>query len=129
MTAGVAPPAPKTFTAETDMTLYRFVKLGTIANSVTVGTAVTDESLGVLVETVDVSEAAGASVWLLADGGIIPVEAAAAITLGDAIGPSINGRAQTAVATQFPRGIALEAASGAGHVIAMLVQVDETVLV
>lgn len=130
MTApNAAPPAAKTFTAETDLVRYRFVKLGTIANSVTAGTAITDESFGVVEEDVTVAEADAASVWLLNEGGIVPVEAAAAISLGDAIGPSTNGRAQTAVSTQFPRGIALQAASGAGHIIPMLVQVDETAVV
>ena len=124
--AGTAPPVPKTFIAKTDLAKYRFVKLGSTANSVTAGTAVTDQSVGVVVEAVDASEADGASIWLLTDGGIVPVEAAAAIAIGASIGPSLNGRAQTAVSTQFPRGVALEAASGAGHVIPMLVQVDET---
>jgi hypothetical protein len=124
-----APPAPKTFTAESDLTLYRFVKLGAAANGVTACTAITDVAHGVAVENVDASEADAASVWLLNEGGIVPVEAAAAISLGAKVAPSANGRAQTAVATQFPRGIALEAASGAGHVIPVLVSVEETAVV
>ena len=127
--AGSAPPVPVTMTAETDMTKYRFVKLGTAANTVTAVTAITDEAPSVLVETVDASEADAASVWPLNKGGIVPIEAAAAIALGASIAPSTNGRGQTAVSTQFPRGVALEAASAAGHIIPMLVQPDETAVV
>ena len=123
-----APPTPKTFTASEDLTQYRFVKLGSAANTIDAADAVTDVCFGVVTEDVDFSEATEASVWLLNEGGIVPVEAAAAITLGDNIGPSTNGRAQTAVATQYTRGKALQAASGAGHIIPMLVQVEETVL-
>lgn len=125
--AGTAPPVPLTFNAETDMTKYRFVKTGTAANTVTAVDGITDLADFILVETVDVSEAAGASVWPLNRGGIVPIEAAAAISIGDEIAPSANGRAQTAVATQFARGIALEAATGAGHVIPVLVQFQEVV--
>lgn len=123
-----APPSPKTFTASEDLTRYRFVKMGAAANTLDAVDAVTDVALGVVVEDVDQSEADAVSVWLLNEGGILPVEAAAAIALGAKIAPSANGRAQTGVATQYVRGIALEAASGAGHVIPMLVQVEETVL-
>lgn len=127
--ANTAPPAPKTFIAETDLTRYRFVKLGTVANSVTAVTAIADLAHGIADADVDASEADGASIFLLNEGGIVPIEAAAAISLGDKIGPSTDGRGQTAVSTQFPRGIALEAASGAGHVIPMLVSVEETAIV
>lgn len=127
--ANTAPPAPKTFIAETDLTRYRFVKLGTVANSVTAVDGVTDLAIGIADEDVDQSEADGASIFLLNEGGIVPIEAAAAITLGDKIAPSANGRGQTAVTTQFPRGIALEAASAAGHIIPMLVSVEEVAIV
>lgn len=123
-----APPAPKTFVADGDLVRFRFVKLGAAANSVAAVTAVTDKAMGVCTEDVDQSEVDAASIWLLNEGGILPVEAAAAISLGDPIAPSANGRAQTAVATQFVRGHALQAASGAGHIIPMLVSVEETVV-
>ena len=126
MTSGWAPPTPKTLTAQADLTQHRFVKLGTAANTVTAVAAVTDIAHAIAVDDVDVSEADGASVWLLNEGGIVPIEAAAAISIGDKVAPSANGRGQTAVSTQYPRGVALEAASGAGHVIAMLVSVEET---
>lgn len=124
--ANASPPRAVTLTAESALTRFRFVQVGAAANGVTACTAVTDVALGVMQETCADTEAA--SVWLLNEGGIVPIEAAAAIALGANIGPSLNGRGQTAVATQYTRGIALEAASAAGHVIPMLVQVEETVL-
>lgn len=124
-----APPVPKTFTASEDLTRYRFVKMGAADNTVDAVDAITDVALGVVVEDVDQSEADGASVWLLNEGGIVSIEAAAAISLGDKIAPSTNGRGQTGVSTQYNRGIALQAASAAGHIIPMLVQVEETVLI
>lgn len=122
----VAPPAPKTFTAEADIVANRFVKIGAAANGVTPVTAVTDQAVGVAVETVDTPDVTGVSVWLCNEGGIVPVEAAAAIAAGALVAPSANGRAQTAVVTQFARGVALEAASGAGHIIPILVRNDQT---
>ena len=123
-----APPAEKTFLASEDLTRFRFVKLGSADNTVDAVDAVTDVAFGVVSEDVDFSEADGASVWLLNEGGIVPIEAAAAIALGAKIAPSANGRGQTGVSTQFNRGVALQAASAAGHIIPMLVQVEETVL-
>ena len=122
----IAPPAPKTFEAQAAVVHNRFCKLGTIGNSVTPCTAITDRAVGVVVESAD--PAAGnsaASVWLLNEGGIVPIEAAAAIALGAKIAPSVNGRGQTAVATNFACGVALVAASAAGQVIPMLVAVDD----
>lgn len=125
----IAPPAPKTFQAEAAVVLNRFVKLGTVHNSVTPITGVTDLAVGVAVESAD--PAAGnsaASIWLLSEGAIVPIEAAAAIALGARIGPSTNGRGQTGVATQFTRGTALRAAGAAGEIIPMLVDVREVVI-
>lgn len=127
--ANSAPPAPKTFTASEDLTAYRFVKQGTAANGIDAVDAITDQAIGVVVADVDQSEADAASVWLCNEGGIVPVEAAAAISLGALVAPSANGRAQTAVSTQFVRGRALEAASGAGHVIPVLIEMRETAVV
>ena len=122
----IAPPAPKTFEAEAAVVLNRFVKLGTVGNSVTPITGVTDQSIGVAVESADPAEGnSAASVWLHNEGGIVPLEAAAAISLHDPVAPSANGRAQTAVATQFVRGIALQEAGGAGEIIPVLVQVND----
>lgn len=124
-----APPAPVTMLASEDLTRNRFVKLGSADNTVDAVDAVTDEAIGVCDEDVTFAEADGASIILLNMGGIVGIEAAAAITLGDDIAPSANGRGQTAVATQFARGVALQAASAAGHVIPMLVQLEEVATV
>ena len=122
----IAPPAPKTFEAEAACVLNRFVKLGTGAEKVVPIAAITDKAIGIAVESAD--PAAGnssVSVWLANEGGIVPIEAAAAIALGALIAPSANGRGQTSVASQFARGVALKAAGGAGEIIPMLVSVQE----
>ena len=126
----VAPPVPITFEAENAVVLNRFVKLGSVGNDVDAIGAITEIAMGVAVESADpVAGNSAASVWPLNRGGIVPIESAAAISVGDNVAPSANGRGQTGVATQFTRGIALAAAGGAGEVIPMLVQVEETVLV
>lgn len=125
----IAPPVPITFEAEDAVTLNRFVKLGAVGNGVAAVDGITDVAMGIAVESAD--PAAGneaASVWPLNRGGIVPIEAAAAITLGDNVAPSANGRGQTAVTTQFTRGVALLAAGGAGEIIPMLIQVEEVVI-
>ena len=120
----IKPPVPATFTAEAACVLNRFVKLGAAEEGVTPVTAVTDRALGIAVESADpVAGVSGVSVWMLSDGGIVPIEAAAAIALGAQIAPSVNGRGQTAVATQFACGVALKAAGGAGEIIPMAVRV------
>lgn len=124
----IAPPAPKTFQAEAAVVLNRFVKVGTLGNAVVPIAAVTDKSMGIAVESADPALGnSAASVWLHSEGGIVPIEAAAAIALNAKIAPSANGRGQTAVVTQFARGTALKAAGGAGEIIPMLVAVDEVV--
>ncbi len=128
MTApNTSPSEAVTMLASEDLTRFRFVILGSADNTVDAVGAITEEAVGIAEEDVDFSEADGASIWLLNRGGILPIEAAAAISLGDDIAPSANGRGQTAVATQFARGVALQAASAAGHVIPMLVQLEEVV--
>ena len=125
----IAPPVPITFEAEDAVVFNRFVKLGSVGNDVAAVDGITDVAMGVAVESADPAVGnAAASVWPLNRGGIVPIESAAAITLGDNVAPSANGRGQTAVSTQFTRGVALAAAGGAGEVIPMLVQVEETVI-
>ncbi len=129
MTApNTSPSEAVTMLASEDLTRYRFVKLGSGDNEVDAVDGVTDVAFGVVEEDVDFSEADGASVWLLNRGGILPIEAAAAIAQGANVAPSANGRGQTAVTTQFTRGVALQAASAAGHIIPMLVTVDDVAI-
>jgi len=121
----IAPPAPKTFVAESACTANRMVKIGAAANGVVPVAAVTDKAIGIAVEDADPAAGVSAvSVWLFNEGGIVPIEAAAAISFGALVAPSANGRGQTAVVTQFVRGIALAAAGGAGEIIPMLVDVE-----
>lgn len=125
----VATTEPVTFVAEAAITLNRFVKLGAVAQGMTPITGITDRAWGVAVESADPAAGNSAvSVWLLNKGGVVPIEAAAAISLGARIAPSANGRGQTAVTTQFGRGYALKSAGGAGEIIPMLVSIDEVVL-
>lgn len=117
MSQGWAPPVPLTFDATEDLTLYRFVKLGATANSVDAADTLGEAVYGVSVENVTFAEAEGASVWPLNRGGIIPIEASAAISAGANITTAADGRAVTAAIGNIIHGRAVEAASGAGHII------------
>jgi hypothetical protein len=97
----------------------RFVKLSG-DQTVAACSAVTDVALGVAKVDVSAAEFAagkGTAVQIL---GVAWMEAAAAITRGAFVGPSANGRAQTAVATQYGMGVALKAATNAGDWIPVL---------
>lgn len=110
-----APPVPKTFLASEDLLAFRYVKLGTAAETVDQCDAQGERAFGVAVHDVDVSEADGVSVWLLSDGGILLIEANVAITANDEVTASANGRCEPAASGDVILGRALEAASGAGH--------------
>jgi hypothetical protein len=105
-------------------TAYRFVKVSGRNQGVTCA-AITDIAIGVAdgssksfpaVGVTNVHAAAGDPINLQG-GNVVLVEAAAAITAGARVAPSANGRAQVAVGTQFPFGIALEPAAGASEII------------
>src|SRR6185436_773280 len=101
--------------------IYRFVKFNADENKVIVCSAVTDKAIGVVQQRVDAADSATGNVQVdVRILGITKVEAAAAISLMDSVAPSANGRAQTAVATQFAMGIALQAATAAGQWIDVL---------
>ena len=122
----IAPPVPLTFEAEAAVVLNRLVKIGTASNQVVPVAGITDRVVGVAVESADPAAGNSAvSVWPLNRGGIVPMEAAAAITVNTRVAPSANGRAQTAVSTQFAVGIALKGAGGAGEIIPVLVEVAD----
>lgn len=114
----VAPPAPKTFIASEAIGQYQFVKMGAAANTVDLCDTQGEAALGVAVEAAGVNEAV--SVWLLNEGGIVPVQAGAAIAVGGLITTAADGDADPALTADIILGIALEAASGDGHVIPML---------
>jgi len=117
MTAGAAPPAPKTFTASGAINQYRFLKFSA-ANTVEECDTQGEAAMGVAVETAADGEAV--SVWMLADGGIIPVEASGAVTALDEITTGTAGKAEAAASGDIILGALVEAASGDGHVVSFV---------
>lgn len=90
---------------------YYFVE-ETAAKTVNTTNAITDIALGVLQNKPTTGQAASVAV-----GGTTKVVAGAAIAAGAKVAPMASGKAQTAASTQFPRGIALEAATADGDLI------------
>jgi hypothetical protein len=110
--------------ASGDCTAYRFVRVSGRNQGITCD-AITNIAVGVAdgssksfpaTGVTNLHAAAGDPINLQG-GNVVLVEAAAAITAGARVAPSANGRAQTAVGTQFPFGIALENAGGASEII------------
>lgn len=110
----VSPPAAKTYTASGAITKYRFVKFQA-ANTVEECDAQGEAAMGVALETAADGEAV--SVYQLADGGIIPIEASAAITALDEITTGTAGKAEAAASGDIILGRVVEATSGDGHVV------------
>lgn len=106
-----------TFKAAADLSLsqYRFVEV-TAAQTVNACNAITDVAVGVLQND---PNAAGLAA-VVAIGGTTKVVAGAAIAAGARVAPTAVGKAQTAASTQFPIGIALDAAGADGDVIEIL---------
>jgi hypothetical protein len=120
--------------ASGDTTAYRFVKVSGRNSGVTC-TAITDIAVGIAdgssksfpaVGVTNLHAAAGDPINLQG-GNVVLVEAAEAITAGARVAPSLNGRAQVAVTTQFPYGVALEPAAGAGEIIRIYKQAGTSV--
>lgn len=107
------------YQASAAVTKNRWVKLSG-NQTVAPAAAVTDICLGIATVDVSTPEAASGKTLSVKVLGVAWVEAAAAITQGVKVGPSINGRAQTAVTTQVVHGIALKAAAAAGDLIPVL---------
>jgi hypothetical protein len=90
-------------------------------NSVVQASAITNKAVGVVQQRVDAADSATGNVQVdVRILGISKVEAAGVIALGALVAPSLNGRAQTAVSTQFAHGIAFQAATAAGQWIDVL---------
>lgn len=105
-----------TRTANADLSTKQYYFVEAVAGGkVDACNAITDVALGVLQN--DPASGMPASVAVI---GTTKVVAAAAITEGAKVAPAADGRAQTAVSTQIPRGIALDAAGAAGDVIEIL---------
>jgi hypothetical protein len=116
VSAGFNPPPGQSYEAGAAVTKYRFVKQ-TAANTVTNATAQGERVIGVAAE--DAVSGGAIGVYQLVDGGIIPVEASAAISAGADVTTGADGRAETSASGDVVAGVAVEAASGAGHVIAI----------
>ncbi len=101
--------------ADLSLKQHLFVEL-TAAQTVNVCNATTDLAIGVLNNKPDAAGKA-AEVDIL---GTTKVVAGAAIAAGARVSPTAAGKAQTTVATQFPRGVALEAAGADGDIIEIL---------
>lgn len=86
------------------------------ANTVNVCNAITGVAVGVLRNKPDAADKA-AEVAIL---GTTKVIAGAAISVGAKVAPTAAGKAQTAVSTQYSRGIALTAAAADGDEIEIL---------
>lgn len=109
---------------------YRFVKVSGRNTGITCS-AITDIAVGVADGS---TKAFNSSLHAedkdpisLQGGSVVLVEAAAAITAGNRVAPSANGRAQSAVATQYPFGIALETAGAAGEIIRVFKQTNTVI--
>jgi hypothetical protein len=110
-------------TGTIDIVAGHFVKLTTNPQEVAVTAAITDKVIGVTMENVDAAKVTQGKVFMeVRLMGVARVEAAAAIAIGAKVAPesAATARAQTAVSTQFPAGIALTAASAAGDYIDVL---------
>jgi hypothetical protein len=109
------------YQASAALTKMRFVKLSANQTVAPVA-AITDKALGVIDTDVSAAEFPLGKSVAVACEGVAWVEAAAAITADAFVAPSANGRAQTAVTTQFVAGRALKAAAAAGDLIPVLLQ-------
>ena len=94
---------------------YLFMKVSA-AQTVDTCAGTTDKSIGVLQ---DKPSAAGKDASVAVDG-TTKVIAGAAITAGAYVAPMASGKAQTAVSTQYPRGMALDTAVSDGDIIEIL---------
>lgn len=93
---------------------YLFMEVSA-ARTVDTCDATTDKALGVLQNdpTADLPAT-------IAVSGTTKVVAGAAITAGALVAPTAAGKAQTAVSTQYPRGIALDTCTDDGDIIEIL---------
>lgn len=100
-----------TASADLSSKQYHFVEVSGVL-TVASCNATTDKSLGILQN--DPTSGAAASVAIM---GTSKITAGGAITAGDLIAPKADGRAQTAVATQYARAIALQTSTTDGQII------------
>jgi len=102
--------SPRSLPAAEDLSsaLYLFAT-ETTSNTYEISDAITDQAAGVLQNAPDT---AGLTA-VVQEIGYTKVVAAAALAVGVLVAPDATGKAQVAVATQYPRGKVIEAAGAA----------------
>jgi hypothetical protein len=113
------PPALKTFTCSTDLSAkqYHFVKLSA-AQTVAICSGTTDIPIGILQNKPDGTTHKEAVVALLGGGGTSKLVAGGALgTPGTIVATKADGRAQAAVATQYPGATTIDTAGADGDII------------
>jgi hypothetical protein len=98
-------------------TRYLLVKKGSDGNHVTPCTAITDRPLGVVTDECGAAEDEVNVALLGSAKSTLRMVSGAAIVSGALIATMANGKVQTAVATQYPVGVALQDAAGADEII------------
>lgn len=106
---------------------YALVKLGT-AGLVAISASATDKIIGIAQDAPD-ADLDPINVRLINSPGTALVVAGAAITLGDFVQSNADGSVKTAVSTGFVIGRAIQAATGAGDVIEIMLMTDPAALI
>lgn len=110
---GFSFPLPSAADYRTGNGQFRFVRVATTGKAVQ--TVLGERVAGVRQTTPRTDEA-----MTIVNSGISMVEAGGAVTAGDLVSSDATGRAKTAAAGEYIAGVALETATGAGIVIAVL---------
>lgn len=115
---GQRPTGNRTYLADAAITTrYLLVKLGSDANHIAVCSAVTDNPIGVCTDEPAAAEDEANVQLLGAASGTLRVVSGAAIAAGAYVATTATGKVQTAIATQFAIGRALNASAGADEFI------------
>lgn len=116
--------------ASAPVTPFRFVKITGRNTGANVG-AITELAVGICdgsTSSFDQAVIVAGDTIPLQGGNVVLIESAGVIAAGAVVAPSANGRAQTAAATQFPYGVALEPAGAAGSIIRIYKQAGASVV-
>lgn len=117
------------YDAAAAVTKYRCVKFTTAETTVTPVTAATDVIAGIATHdctAADILRGKGVNVMHI---GIATVEASEAITVGQLVTPTTDGRAQVAASTERVFGVCCgNPAGGAGEYISVLLSLPGTIL-
>lgn len=116
---GLSFPLPSAADYRTANGQYRFCKVTTTGKAQQ--TVLGEAPIGVRQNTPNTNEA-----MTIVTSGISMVECGSGVTAGDQVGSDATGRAKTAASGEFIAGRALETGSGAGIVIAVLLDTPAT---